>query len=226
MIKPGSKCLQDETKSFPKKLTNYKATNLAVQKLLLCVQCWCPHVVCVPATESSVLVQLFWGLRDINGPCDRRGPVLPGQRAEVELQVTLQVFRGGCVSLQAWSWILNTQTIKIISHCQTHHVSGTQTEWEALQRFWVGLQEKVQAELQGLWSWDHQGQWLFHSVAPLHWPPLLGETGLQPRPEKKQWSEIHRIKIRMIHVDVVVEWKCSVVTGGPVRSALARVVGM
>lgn len=65
MIKPGSKCLQDKTKSFPKKLTNYKVTNLAVQKLLLCVQRWCPHVIrvalrdCVPATESSVLVQLF-----------------------------------------------------------------------------------------------------------------------------------------------------------------------
>lgn len=47
--------------------------------------------------------------------------LLPGQRAEVELQVALHVFRGRFVRLQAWSWVLQhimgqTQGQKSPSH--------------------------------------------------------------------------------------------------------------
>lgn len=99
---------------------------------------------------------------------------LPGQRAEVELQVSLQVFRGRFVSMQVRSWVLKitwwqTQVEKYFTYTVILICVCIMRRQAALQRFWVGLLEKVWGELQALWRWV----WL----PPLHFcaavPPTL-----------------------------------------------------
>lgn len=109
--------LQRHKMSIVSSVKSLKGYYLAVQKLPLCV--WGPYAThvalrgCIPAYGKQFLSGFGQGtIRHIARFTVYyyrhlfTNVLLPGQGAEVELQITLQVFRGRFVSLQAWSWVL------------------------------------------------------------------------------------------------------------------------
>lgn len=105
--------LDSSASNILKKLTkSLKRNYLAIQKLLVTVCGVCPFALRghIPAERKHFLSQYLGLVREQNNQyfthVFTNVLLLPGQRTEVELQVSLQVSGGRFVALQAWSWVL------------------------------------------------------------------------------------------------------------------------